>query len=83
MQVLLKLAQPGETNSKIFNEITKNSFYGVTFLKTCTMRISSQNTLLNNFSPVLPILTSTIASCIIPIDSARLQYVQLCSSGCR
>jgi hypothetical protein len=49
------------------NEITKIWFWGQFFEKTLPMGISSQNTLLNNFSPVRPILTGNIL-----IDSARL-----------
>jgi hypothetical protein len=49
-----------------FNEITHNSLMGALFLKTPPMGISSQNTLLNNFS-----LVQLILACNIPIDSAQ------------
>jgi hypothetical protein len=75
MRFSLKLAQsaqPGERNSKISTKSPKFRSRGHFFLeKTPPMGISSQNTLLNNFSPVQPILT-----CNTPIDSAQLAETQ-------
>ena len=69
MQFLLTLAQSaqfGERNSKLSTKLPKIHSRGHFFKITPPMGISSQNTLLNNSSPVQTILT-----CNIPIDSAR------------
>jgi hypothetical protein len=70
MRFSLKLAQsarPGERNSKMSTKSPKFRFKEHFFGKTPLMGISSQNTLLNNFSPVKPILAFST-----PMDSAHL-----------
>jgi hypothetical protein len=66
MQFSLKIAQSAKQTQKF--QLNYQKFRsGVTLLgKTPPMEISSQKTLLNNFSPVQRILT-----CNTPIDSAR------------
>jgi hypothetical protein len=70
MRFSLKLAQsaqPGKTNSKFSTERPKFLSRGHFLGKNAPKGISSQNTLLNNFSAVQPILT-----CNTPMDSAQL-----------
>jgi hypothetical protein len=56
---------------KNINETTKFRFRGHLSRKNAPMGISSQNTLLINFSPVQPIF-----NCITPMDSAHLAETQ-------
>jgi hypothetical protein len=70
MRFSLKLAQstqPGETHPKFSTERQTFGSRGHFLGKTPPEGISSQNTLLNNFSPVQPILT-----CKTPVESAQL-----------
>jgi hypothetical protein len=74
MQFPLKLAQsaqPGERNSKISTKSPKFRSRGHFLGENASNGISSQNTLLNNFSPVQPILTRNT-----PMESPILAVTQ-------